>query len=193
VPFPAKTNTDAILASATDIISSGGLSSLSMRTLAGRLGVRASSLYRHFPDRASIEKALANRASEQLLLRMRQTVEGLQGERAVFAAARAYLDFATSESPFYDMMMESVAADSQSFESTKQIWDFFVRLISNTTNLGDDTAGAAAFWSFLHGFTVLARSGQLGESSAKLTFARGTQALVRGLSVPDAEAVRSPS
>jgi hypothetical protein len=91
------------------------------------------------------------------------------------------------------MMMQSVLFPRPSAENATPLWHFFVRLVSDTTNLGDDTAGAAALWSFLHGFTVLARSGQLGETAPKLTFARGTQALVRGLSVPDAEAVRSPS
>jgi hypothetical protein len=124
---------------------------------------------------------------------MQQSVEGLNGERAVFAAARAYLDFATTEAPFYDMLMQAINSVPQSPESSAPIWSFFVRIISETTNLGDDTAGAAALWSFLHGFTVLAKSGQLGESSIRLTFARGTQALVRGLCVPDAEAARSPS
>jgi AcrR family transcriptional regulator len=170
-----------------------------MRTLAARLGVRASSLYRHFPDRSSIEKALAVRAAEQLLERMRQSVSGLNGERAVFAASRAYLDYATADGAFYDIMMQSVVIGAPPSEpptvhaSSKQLWDFFLSLISDATKLGDDAAGAAALWSFLHGFAVLSRSGQLGETPSKLTFARGTQALVRGLSVADAEAVRTNS
>ena len=171
---------------------------MSMRTLAARLGVRASSLYRHFPDRSSIEKALAIRAADQLLERMHQSVSGLSGERAVFAASRAYLDYATGDGAFYDIMMQSVviAVPTETpvvHESSKQLWDFFLSLISDATKLGDDADGAAALWSFLHGFAVLSRSGQLGETPSKLSFARGTQALVRGLSVADAEAVRATS
>ncbi len=164
-----------------------------MRTLAGRLGVRASSLYRHFPDRSSIEKTLAIRASEQLLDCMQQAIQGLSGERAVFAASRAYMDYAISEAAFYQMMMQSVVSLNQRSDATNRIWDFFVRLVSDTTKLPEDTAGAAALWSFLHGFTVLTRSGQMGDTAPKLTFARGTQALVRGLSIAEAEAAGSPS
>lgn len=193
MPFPAKTSTDAIIQSAADIIRSGGLASLSMRTLAGRLGVRASSLYRHFPDRSSIEKTLADKAAVQMLACMQQATVNLMGERALYAAARAYLEYATSEASFYDIMMQSCIPGSQSSDATHRIWQFFIGLVSNTTNLGEDVSGAAALWSFLHGFTVLSRSGQLGETTPKLTFARGTQALVRGLSVPDAEAARSQS
>jgi len=169
------------------------MSSLSMRTLAGRLGVRASSLYRHFPDRSSIEKALAVRAANQLLERMRQSVQGLSGERAVFSAARTYLDYAISEPAFYDLMMQSVSSPPEASESIKELGEFLLKLISAATQRGDDTAGSAALWSFLHGFTVLARAGQIGESSSKLAFTRGVQSLVRGLCVAEAEAASSPA
>lgn len=164
-----------------------------MRTLAARLGVRASSLYRHFPDRSSIEKTLANRAAEQLLDCMQLAAQGLSGERALFASARAYLDYATSESSFYDIMIQCSGLSNTSSEATKAIWNYFIRLVSDTTQLGDDVSGAAALWAFLHGFSVLSRSGQLGDTAPRLTFARGTQALVRGLSVPDADAAHAQS
>lgn len=193
MPFPAKTSTDAIVQSATDIIRTSGLASLSMRTLASRLGVRASSLYRHFPDRSSIEKTLAARAAEQILECMRHAVVGLAGERALFAASRAYLDYASTESAFYDIMMQTCPPAPHPSEHTKPIWDFFVEVVSDTTKMGEDVSGAATLWSFLHGFTVLSRTSQLGGTAPRLTFARGVQALVRGLSVPDAEAARSSS
>jgi AcrR family transcriptional regulator len=192
VPFPAKTSTDAIIQAAADLIRTQGLAALSMRTLAARLDVRASSLYRHFPDRSSIERALANRAGEQLLSAMQRNVLGQTGERALFSAARAYMDYATAESSFYDILMQPELASEPEFEMSKRIWEFFVALVSQTTQFSNDVAGAAALWSFLHGFASLSRAGQLPEGAAKVTFTRGAQALVRGLSVAHAEAVRSP-
>ena len=192
MPFPAKTSTDAIIQSAADLIRTHGLAALSMRTLAARLGVRASSLYRHFPDRASIEGALASSAAEQLLTRMRESAQGLSSDKALVNAARAYLEYSVSEASFYDILMQSFVPSQVSNES-KGIWDFFVVLVSDTTQFGDDVSGAAALWSFLHGFSVLSRAGKLGELAPKLTFSRGVQALVRGLSVADAEAVSSQS
>jgi AcrR family transcriptional regulator len=193
VPFPAKTSTDAIVQAATDLIRAHGLASLSMRTLAARLGVRASSLYRHFPDRSSIERALAKRAGEQLLSAMQHSVEGQSGERALFSAARAYLEYSTAEASFYDILMQPDHASEPKLEGTEGIWAFFVQLVSQSTQFSNDLSGAAALWSFLHGFSVLSRAAQLREATPRLTFARGTQALVRGLSVADAEAVRTPS
>ena len=164
-----------------------------MRTLAARLGVRASSLYRHFPDRSSIERTLAVRAADQLLDSMRHAVHGQSGEKAVFSAARAYLEYAVNEASFYDILMQPWPAATPASETTKEIWEFFVTLVSDTTHFKEDVSGAAALWSFVHGFSVLSRSNQVGELAPRLAFARGTQALVRGLSVADAEAVRSQS
>lgn len=170
-----------------------GLASLSMRTLAARLGVRASSLYRHFPDRSSIEQTLANKAGMQLLDCMQEAIQGVTGEKAIFAAARAYLDYASTDSAFYDLLMSpGVSAGTQS-EADKAIWDFFVTLVSDSTAFSNDISGAAALWSFLHGFSVLSRNGHFGELTPPLTFARGTQALVRGLSIAQAEGAHAPN
>ena len=193
MPFPAKTSTDAIIQSAGDLIRADGLAALSMRTLAARLGVRASSLYRHFPDRSSIEETLANRAAEDLLRSMQQSVHGRTGERALFSAARAYMDYASAEKSFYDILMQLGLPKKTQSEAMRQIWEFFVELVSATTHFPEDVSGAAALWSFLHGFSILSRSGRLGEIAPRLTFARGTQALVRGLSVADADVARSQS
>lgn len=180
MPFPAKTSTNAIIQSAADLIRAEGLAALSMRTLAARLGVRASSLYRHFPDRSAIEETLAQQASEHLLECMEQSVQGLTGERALFSAARAYLDYSLAEHSFYDLIMHSGIRQPADSEKTKRLWDFLLSLVSGTTQFADSTAGAAALWSFLHGFSQLTRMGMLGEDAKGLTFARGTEAIVRG-------------
>ncbi len=164
-----------------------------MRTLAARLGVRASSLYRHFPDRSSIERALAVHAGDQLLERMRFSLQGLKEERALVAASRVYVEFAISEAAFYDLLMQSAGLRPQSSDSAKQIWEFFRQLVGETTNMGGEEAGAAALWSFLHGFTVLLRAGQITEASSRSAFTRGINAMIRGLSIPEADSASSAS
>jgi len=176
VPFPPKTNSDAIVNTAAALVQTDGLAALSMRTLALRLGVRASSLYRHFPDRGAIETALAQRAAEQMLLAMESAAAETDGERALFNAARKYLDYAAANPALYNLLMAT--NDSVS----RPVWELLLRLVSHATNSPVDEAGATAFWSFLHGFVALEQKGHLGMTPSKLTFVRGTQALVRGLS-----------
>ena len=193
MPFPAKTSPDAIVQAAAELIQTNGLASLSMRTLAARLGVRASSLYRHFPDRSSIERTVATRAAEQLLDCLKLSIQGRTGETAVLVASRAYLDYASTQKAFYDLLMQDYFPASGLSTAPQYIWEFFVNLLSTAGQIDQDVSGAAALWSFLHGYVVLSRSAQLGESNPRVGFARGAQALVRGLSIKDAEAFTAAS
>jgi AcrR family transcriptional regulator len=193
VPFPAKTSPDAIVQAAAELIQTNGLASLSMRTLAARLGVRASSLYRHFPDRCSIERTVAKRAAEQLLDCLKLSIQGVTGEKALLIASRAYLDYASTQQSFYDVLMQDCFPVTGQSVATQGVWEFLVALVSAATQFDQDASGAAALWSYLHGFAVLSRSTQLGDMNPRMTFARGAQALVRGLSVADAEAVTAAS
>jgi len=47
-----------IVDAAREALEAGGLDALSMRRLADRLGIRAPSLYKHFPDKGALEAAL---------------------------------------------------------------------------------------------------------------------------------------
>lgn len=57
---------EQILDVAQALLDEDGASALSMRTIAARVGIRAPSLYRHFPDKAAIEAALQERALTDL-------------------------------------------------------------------------------------------------------------------------------
>jgi AcrR family transcriptional regulator len=162
-----------------------------MRTLAARLGLCASSLYRHFPDRSSIERSLANRAADQLLDCMKSAVKDATGDTALLHAAGAYLLYASSEVSFYDVLMRAGLPIEGHSDATKGIWDLFVTLVSSATGFEPDESGAAALWSFLHGFAILSRTGQFGQINQAQTSARGTLALVRGLSLANADAFAS--
>lgn len=57
---------DQVVAVAEDLLDRLGPDGLSMRTIAAEVGIRAPSLYRHFPDKAAIEAALQERALRSL-------------------------------------------------------------------------------------------------------------------------------
>ena len=53
--------------------------------------------------------------------------------------------------------------------------------VREVTSREDDTAAAVAFWSFLHGFVSLERSGLFGLSGAQGGLEVGLEALLIGL------------
>jgi TetR/AcrR family transcriptional repressor of nem operon len=65
VKNPAATSSsDRILAAATLIAQAHGYSGLNVRTLAEEVGIKAASLYHHFPSKADLAAAVARRYSE---------------------------------------------------------------------------------------------------------------------------------
>ncbi|WP_372731392.1 TetR family transcriptional regulator [Novosphingobium sp.] len=61
MPAPAKLNLDAILDEAINLLQSEGLEAITMRHLAGRLGVEAPSLYRHTGPKPRLLSAMTLR------------------------------------------------------------------------------------------------------------------------------------
>ncbi|MEV0407763.1 TetR/AcrR family transcriptional regulator [Actinoallomurus sp. NPDC050550] len=55
-----------IVAAARELLEKDGADALTMRRLADRLGIRAPSLYKHFPDKAAVEVELIAEGMEEL-------------------------------------------------------------------------------------------------------------------------------
>lgn len=180
--FPAKTTPQAILEAATRMLEQGGPGALSMRTLAEALGIKAPSLYRHFADRAALEAALADVAAS----RLRELLEGVRGQRppetVLRGAAFAYLHFARSSTALYDQLLAPCppGRDPLPTEAGKALWVTVLALLGDLTGNPDDTAAAVAFWSFLHGFVTLERTGQFSDTGPQGGFEVGLSALIEG-------------
>ena len=162
--FPAKTSREAILKAATEIVTLAGWDSLSMRVLAKHLGVQASSLYHHFPDRQSIEAALGQQASLELSDRIEQASD-------MQAVAKSYLEFAQANAAFYHLVEEA----------SEPMWKI---LMQHSKFAGSQQQAAAmAMWSYLHGYVTLHAKGQLGSTTDHAAFELGWSALIAGLKV----------
>jgi AcrR family transcriptional regulator len=66
VPYPSKTDRNAILSAAVEELSRAGIRDLSLRNIAATLDLAPNALYRYFSDRAALEAALADECARQL-------------------------------------------------------------------------------------------------------------------------------
>jgi len=87
---PAKLSRDAIVAAALALLDREGAQALTMRRLAGELGVEAMSLYRHVADRATLLEDLADRLAGEIERRPRaedwaDALRGLAGDLRAIA------------------------------------------------------------------------------------------------------------
>ncbi len=90
----------AAVAAARELLEAGGEEALSMRRIAARLGIRAPSLYKHLPDKAALEVALAGAA-------LREIGDELHAAGDDFAAlAHAYRRWALAHPHLYALVTQ---------------------------------------------------------------------------------------
>jgi AcrR family transcriptional regulator len=81
---------DQIVAAATDLLESEGPEGLSMRAVATRVGVKAPSLYKHFPDKESIEAAVIAEGFREVAVVFSDAVSGADPLGSLAAAYRGW-------------------------------------------------------------------------------------------------------
>jgi AcrR family transcriptional regulator len=180
MPYPAKLTAEKILETALMLFEKGGPDALAMRPLADALGVRPSSLYRYYPERDALLGALEAHATRALHAAIRDATQYETPEAALTAAAHAYLGYARAHPHLYALLLRPRAPYRAEPGPGKDLWNEVLALVGAVTGNPDDTAATVAFWAFLHGFTLLERSGQFGSSGPQGGFERGLLALISG-------------
>lgn len=180
MPYPAKLTSEIIFDAALQLFETGGPDALSMRPLAGVLGVRPSSLYRYFPERDALLGALEAHATRELHHVIRQATRNLTPDDAFSAAAHSYLEYARVHPQLYSLLVRPRAPYVAEPGPAKDLWNEVLGTVGAVTGNPDDTAATVAFWAYLHGFALLERSGQFGLSGPQGGFERGLGALLDG-------------
>jgi AcrR family transcriptional regulator len=137
-----------IVAAARAILEDEGLDALTMRRIAERLGIRAPSLYKHFPDKESLEAAIISAAFEEQAEVFERAVE--DGDDPLEALGAAYRSFALAHPHLYRLMTDRELRR-----------DLLAPGVEDRAGLtiyraaGEDTDRARAAWAFAHGMAML--------------------------------------
>ena len=179
--YPSKLTPEGILEAALPLLETGGPDALNMRTLAGLLGVQASSLYRHYPDRAALLAAIETQATLELHAAMTRAADGPHLAAAqLTAGACAYLAYALAHPHLYGLLLAPRPATVAAPGPARDLWQLVLRLVGGVSGDPDDTARTVALWAYLHGSALLRLSGQLGLSGDRGGFQVGLAALIEG-------------
>lgn len=144
--------------------------SLSLREIARTVGVSATALYRHFPDKEGLLGAIASRGFT--MLREAQgaavaTGEGGEERDPLIEAGRAYVHFAFQYPALFRMIFAYPLDQTLPFETPPEesAAGVFARAVS--ARLGSKASAEERYiaelraWSQLHGLTMLILDGQL--------------------------------
>ena len=145
-----------------------------LRELARELGVSATALYRHFPNKHALLTALAVQGAEELGAYQRAAFDDAGGgERGFAAMGIAYVDFAVDNPALFRLMFRQAAtvnlleADIDAVGSAMRgLRETIAGLTPET--LSDDTRKASALraWSLVHGLACLILDGQIAYDPA---------------------------
>lgn len=179
--YPKKISRETVLDSALAFIEAHGLAALSMRTLAGNLGVTPNALYRYFSSKADLEFALVDKGGEMLLAELEHAAKGLAMPEAIRAVSRAYIRFARAYPQLYTIKLQHNGMEQCKTDSHEAIWAFVTQLTSGLPTHWDAQDLALSLWAFLHGMVELDRADLLEGRSPEATIEVGLDIMLAGL------------
>ncbi|MFY9639434.1 MAG: TetR/AcrR family transcriptional regulator [Rhodomicrobium sp.] len=185
MPARPKTSRAEIVSAALDLINEGGADGLSMLAVAQKVGVRGPSLYKHFPDRATLLKAVESHLFEKLGAALADAAPGCGDRENAKQMASAYRNFAKQNPRGYALMFASGLPDAEAATIRRAAAQPALDLLYGLLGDADAALSAArAFTAFCHGFVSMELAGafRLG-GDIEQAFAEGVEVVLAGIIV----------
>jgi AcrR family transcriptional regulator len=157
----------ALVAEALRLLANSDAEALSLRGVARNVGVSATAVYRHFPNKSALLHALARAGGEALAREQQAAMAAAGGGAAGFdATGRAYVRFAIANPALFRLMTAETRGVDASAASHRG--GGLQMLYANTDALAPPDSDAAArhvlavqSWALVHGLALLMLDGQI--------------------------------
>jgi AcrR family transcriptional regulator len=200
MPSKKLLSADEILTVAVTMVEKGDSEGLSLRAIAAKLGVKAPSLYRYFPDKSALELAVAVETLRRMHAQLASAAvlpnpnrnAGPDPRVTVIAIADTYVKFARKNYGLYSWVFAGRVQQAYGSSEGKAMWNVILEAVSNVTGKPDDTASTVALWAFLHGYATLEQAGGFGRSGPKGAFEVGLSTFLTSTgSLPEKKPARN--
>jgi AcrR family transcriptional regulator len=161
-----------------------GLQGLTLAALAGRLGVRQPSLYKHIDGSDALHRALAVRAKRELGGVLARATVGRSGDDAIAALADAYRGWAHAHPGRYQSTMAAPVPGNEDDEAASMaVVSVMLDILAGYHLSGDDAIHATrAVRAALHGFVSIEAADGFGlPIDIDVSFARLVASITRGV------------
>jgi AcrR family transcriptional regulator len=188
-PAPARTSTDAIVVAARRILESGGLDSVTMRSVAEAVGVKGPSLYKRLPDRAALLRAISESVVDDLSRTLFRATETGDPRSDLRAAAAAYRAFVRANPNGYRLLFTDVTDADPERSSLAALGEPVVEAMTGLVGQSDALEAARTFVAWAHGFVSMELAGgfRLG-GDLDAAYAYGVESILAGVSAPASRA-----
>jgi AcrR family transcriptional regulator len=157
----AGLTSDVVISEAARLIDERGVEGLSLAVLAGRLGVKVPSLYKHVDGMPALRRAVMLAGKKSFADALADAAVGTSGAEAIAAIALAYRTWALEHPGVYPLTMHApILVDEQDKATSTTLVDVVYRVLAAYGLEGDDAVDAVRFLrASLHGFVALETSG----------------------------------
>ena len=150
----------AVVAEGLRLLKNQEADTLSLREIARNVGVSATALYRHFPDKASLLAALATAGYAMLAEQQSDAAKG-EGQERFAQLGRAYVRFAVANPALFRLIFVNSPADmhAHSIAPSGSAASLLEQGVAQM--MGADASPEARFavmvraWSLVHGLSML--------------------------------------
>ncbi|QBS45062.1 TetR/AcrR family transcriptional regulator [Nocardia sp. CS682] len=182
---------NALVEAAIELARAGGPEAIVLREAARRVGVSATSAYRHFANHQDLIIAVKAHAQQELTRAMAsepvasETEAGAQALARLHALGRGYVRFAQTESGWFRSAFTHEVPTVRSSESFRLLTDALDGLVAAGVLPASRRPGAETpVWATIHGIATLLVDGPLASlpaSEQQETIARTQQFITRAL------------
>lgn len=165
---------------------------ISLRRLAGDLGVSPTTPYRYFQDKDEILAALRAQAFDRFAASLERAydrpgaADALQRAQAV---SRAYIDFALGDPGAYRLMFDTVQGDEERYPDLARAGERAKRTMTRHVHAmieegildGDADLIGHVFWSAMHGLLMLRLAGKIDQPAFERILHASLEMLSRGV------------
>lgn len=176
--YPSKTDRATILATAMEQLELCGLRDLSLRSIASSLSLTPNAIYRYFPDRSTLEAALAGRVARLLQTSMQRVTRRSDPVESIRGIARAYLHFAQKHPNLYELLLLPCDVDGEGAAAFESLWNFVLENVSALAGEDRATEASVALWAYLHGIAQLKARRMFDPGKPDMTFKFGLNAWI---------------
>lgn len=183
MPTPSLTSVDAIVAAGRRIVEEQGLEGLTMQRVAGAVGVRAPSLYKHVANRGELVKLIVEAVVVDLGRKLDAVVSGVSTSDLV-ELVRAFRSFVLDQPQSYRVVFAPMPED---WRPDQKVFTDAAAPVLRTTEamVGSERALDAArlVTAWAHGFMTMELTGAFRiEGELDRAFEFGIDRLVAALS-----------
>ena len=153
-------------------LKSRSVDEVSLREIARAVGVSATAVYRHFPDKAALLMALCYEGADDLgRLQHRAMAEAGGGKRGFDAVGKAYVRFALANPTLFRLMMSTAPAEDMTTQALEQtssgmrlLRECIAQLVPEGVSDEDRRIFAIRAWAQVHGLAMLMLDGLIPPS-----------------------------